>query len=47
MHGFAKFIDNCHILELEYFDLPFTWFNKRSDSSYFLFFFEKLYIQSL
>ena len=32
-HDFAEFIDSCYLLELESFGLPFTWFNKRSDSS--------------
>ena len=34
MHDFVEFIDSCcHLLELDSFGLPFTWFNKRSDSS--------------
>ena len=33
MHNFIEFIDSCHLLELESFDVPFTWFNKRNDSS--------------
>ena len=33
MLDFAEFIYSCHQLELESFGLPFTWFNKRSDSS--------------
>ena len=33
MHDFPEFIDSCHLLELESFGLPFTWFNKRGDSS--------------
>ena len=28
MQNFAKFIDNCHLMELESFGLPYTWFNK-------------------
>ena len=30
MQNFAKFIDNCHMMELESFGLPYTWFNKRT-----------------
>ena len=33
MHMFAEFIDECHQLELESYGLPYTWLNKRSDSS--------------
>lgn len=33
MHDFAEFINNCHLLELGSFGLPFTWFNKRGDTS--------------
>ena len=33
MHMFAEFIDECQLLELESYGLPYTWFNKRSDSS--------------
>ena len=33
MLDFAEFLYSCHQLELESFGLPFTWFNKRSDSS--------------
>ena len=33
MHDFVDFIDNCQLLELKYFGLPFTWFNKREYSS--------------
>ena len=33
MHMFAEFIDECHLLDLESYGLPYTWFNKRSDSS--------------
>ena len=29
MQNFAKFIDNCHLMELESFGFPYTWFNKR------------------
>ena len=32
-HDFAEFIDKCHLLELESFGLPFTWFNKSDSSS--------------
>ena len=39
MQNFANFIDNCHLLELESFGLPYTWFNKRR---YFSSIFEKL-----
>ena len=28
MQNFSKFIDNCHLMELESFGLPYTWFNK-------------------
>lgn len=35
----GNFIDSCHLLELESFGLPYTWFNKRKDSSII---FEKL-----
>ena len=33
MHNFAKFINNSHLMELESFGLPYTWFNKRRASS--------------
>ena len=33
MHDFVDFIDSCHLLELQSFGLPFTWFNKRDGSS--------------
>ena len=33
MQNFADLIDNCHLLELESFGLPYTWFNKTRDSS--------------
>ena len=33
MHDFVEFINSCHLLKLESFGLPFTWFDKRSDSS--------------
>ena len=32
MHDFVDFIDSCHLLELQSFGLPFTWFNKRDGS---------------
>ena len=33
MQDFGDFIDNCHLLDLESFELPYTWFNKRKDSA--------------
>ena len=33
MHMFAEFIDECQLLELESYGLPYTWFNKRNSSS--------------
>ena len=31
MQDFGDFIDNCQLLDLESFGLPYTWFNKRKD----------------
>ena len=33
MHNFFEFIDNSHLMELESFGLPYTWFNKMRESS--------------
>ena len=33
MQDFVDFIDNCQLLDLESFGLPYTWFNKRKDSA--------------
>ena len=33
MKNFVDFIDDYELLELESFGLPYTWFNKRRDSS--------------
>ena len=33
MQDFGDFIDNCQLLDLELFKLPYTWFNKRKDSA--------------
>ena len=32
MQDFAEFIDDCNLMELESFGLPYTWFNKRRES---------------
>ena len=33
MQDFGDFIDKYHLLDLESFGLPYTWFNKRKDSA--------------
>ena len=36
MQNFTDFVNNCHLVELEYFRLLYTWFNKiREYSSIF------------
>ena len=32
MQNFVEFIDNCYLMELESFELLYTWFNKRRES---------------